>query len=157
MTSYPIRDISLARKVERMKKDLQQMKSLQYVGRRLLATKRVESNMVLSHNTLVGANGDITIQAMYYYITFKAQSQLNPYARLTMQFYNSNNEPVDNDFGLAVLEVQEVDAEVDNRIIRWRINVQKTSPSGPDNTPFRAKMIVYATDDGTISNRRVSL
>lgn len=152
MGSYRIQDVKLVNILDEAEKDLQQMKGTQYVGRTVLATKVSSYNkLVESKDVKDPTNPSVTIYSVIDgTITFTAESQINPYGRLIIDFYDlSGNKIVNNGVigqtGQTPSNYNIVVTQVGDGKLAWTIQI-----NGPSTPHFLAKFSVAATDRGTV-------
>ena len=147
MSSYSIREVSLASKLNKIKNDIIGMKSTQLTGRANTVTKTVSTQPIRSVPSPTG-----TWQDNNFNVTFTAESQLNPYARIGLVYFDSSlNEITDNSKILGYYD--ELVVRKDDGKYRW-IVVGGTLTG--DVAPFYVQIIVSATDDGTIAFERIA-
>lgn len=155
MARYSIREATMVDQLDRLEKDMQSMKSLQYVGRGVLTTKLSEPTpKILSSDGFdFSIPPVLSYQAVSGKITFTADKQLNPYARLVVENFDlSGNQYSLDGFNSATdpgLDTYEfVVGHVDDGMMEWRVIVSRfATPTVRFYTRFR----VAATDSGTVS------
>lgn len=150
MSVYSIKDIKLVNILERAEKDLQEMKQTQFVGRRVLATKISLFNKLVESVDFYGVPPTTPVgSAVNGIITFTAESQVNPYGRLILDFYDINGQKIVNP-GVIGLTGQTpsnyniVVTQVDDGKLSWTVQI-----NGPP-THFFVRFSVAATDRGTV-------
>lgn len=149
MANYAIRDISIVREIDRARKDLNSLKSSQYISRKGLATKKTESTPILS-KTIAAPSGTATMEVLYLSIQFVADNQVSPYGRLALELYDQYNNLLDSNSGVAVLYLNEVVTQIDDGLLEWNIHVRSRGEGSIDDQKYYIKLIVYATDTGRI-------
>ena len=153
MSSYSIRDVSLAKQIDRARKDLDAIKSKQYVSRRGLVTKKTESTLIESVTTDIGVGGPLIREMTYIRITFKADTQLAPYGKLVLEFYDTAGNQLDTVSGIQVFDFLEYGSPANDGILEWNINVRASGSGSIGLNKFYTKLIVYGTDTGRFSWR----
>lgn len=149
MANYAIRDISIVREIDRARKDLNSLKSSQYISRKGLATKKTESTPILS-KTIAAPSGTATMEVLYLSIQFVADNQVSPYGRLALELYDQYNNLLDSNSGVTVLYLNEVVTQIDDGLLEWNIHVRSRGEGSIDDQKYYIKLIVYATDTGRI-------
>lgn len=151
MGSYSIRDVSIVNQIDRARKDLTSLKSKQYVSRRGLSTKKTESQLIQSRTVNVGVGAEVWIEAIYLRVTFVADSQLSPYGRLAVEFYDSAGNVLESDSGVTVMYLNDYVTYVDDKTLQWNLDTRSTGSGTIGNAKYYARLIVYGTDTGRIS------
>lgn len=142
MGSYSIRDMSLAKRIDRLRSDILALKSTQGTGRANTVTKTVSTGLIPS---IIIPPGDW--QGCIFEVTFVAETQKNPYARIGLLFYDSSY--------IQITDKQKIGGFVNELVIRkddgqykWLL-VSSTQPG--DTAPYYVKIVVSATDNGSIT------
>lgn len=156
MGSYAIRDIKLVNILDRAEKDMQQMKSTQYVGKRVLKTKTTwDSELIESSDGWgfpLGPPDPPTYQYVYKVVTFKADRQISPFGRLIFEIYRDDKVTKWTGAGGAgVFGYVFYVTQVNDGLMQWRIDIR-----GPGSPRFYVRLGVAGTDSGTISTDVVS-
>lgn len=150
MGSYSIRDVGLVNRLERMEKDMAQMKNRQFVGKKTLATYTTKlSTMLLSNDAwYFDPVGPPQLQALEHDVTFEANEQLNPYGVLTAEFYDLGGQLIvntDSQSGPVIDSLYILLTAPDSKRLKWRIQVV-----GPAAPKWYVKYVVNATDKGVV-------
>ena len=151
MGSYSIRDVSIVNQIDRARKDLTSLKSKQYVSRRGLSTKKTESQLVQSRTVNVGVVSEVWIEVIFLRVTFVADSQVSPFGRLAVEFYDSAGNILDTDSGVTVWYLNDYVTYVDDKTLQWNLDTRSTGSGTIGSGKYYAKLIVYGTDTGRIS------
>lgn len=155
MASYSIRDVGIVNKLARAEKDLQELKNRQFVGKRALATKISKSPLVLSSdNWGFGLNPAVdppTQQVVYKIVTFKADTQINPYGRLLIEYYDlAGNQILDDNInpsnGARIFNFNFVVTYVDDMTLKWSVDIR-----GPGSLKYYVKFVFAGSDTGSLS------
>jgi len=153
MSSYSIRDVSLAKQIDRARKDLDAIKSKQYVSRRGLVTKKTESALIPSVTANIGTGAPLIREILFIRIQFKADTQPSPYGKLALEFYDASGNKLDTEAGLQVFYMNEYPNAPDSGLMEWNIDVRASGSGTIGLSKFYTKLIVYGTDTGRISWR----
>ena len=153
MGSYSIRDVSVVKQLDRARKDLDSLKNKQFVSRRVLATKKVESQKIKSKTVNVAVGAVLLRDIIYLRVRFEADNQLSPYGRLTLEFYDEAGNLLDSDSGIVVFYVNDIVTYVDDGALEWNLDVRASGGGTIGLAPYYVKLIVYATDTGRITWR----
>lgn len=153
MGSYSIRDVSLVKQLDRARKDLDSLKNKQFVSRRVLATKKTESQKIKSKTVNVAVGTVLLRDIIYLRVRFQADNQLSPYGRLTLQFYDEAGNLLDSDSGIVVFYLNDIVTYVDDGALEWNLDVRASGAGTIGLAPYYVKLIVYATDTGRITWR----
>lgn len=125
------------------------MKNRQYIGKKTLATKVTRAGIkTLSNDAWYNEPvGDPQLQALQQEVTFKAESQLNPYGVLLVEFtdLNGNLITTHDESGPKIDYLDIIITSVDDGLLKWEIGL-----IGPASPKWYARYIVAATDSGTI-------
>lgn len=153
MTSYSIKNVGVVEKLDRLEKDMQDLKSRQFVGRKVLATKKVyENKRHLSVDYYgfppaapVGSN-------VYRTVTYTAATQLNPYARLLIELYDLSGARIDNlsstgSDGPKLFTYNFIVTYVDDQQLKWAVDIR-----GPVTPKFYVQFSVAASDVGILTS-----
>lgn len=160
MGSYSIRNVGIVNELDRLEKDMQFMKSRQFIGKKTLATKSSKSQFYTS-SVIYHVDGQPMGQAIIEnLVTFTADQQLNPFGVLTIEIYDINgnlqeNDPVDES-GPRLRSMNFLPGIVNDKKLRWDIDLPHIAPLGSTGTPFKVKFVVSSTDSGTISAEEFS-
>jgi len=151
MGSYSIRDASLVKRLERAEKDLQYLKSRQYVGNRVLQTKvSVSDELVISDDLINFVDGSVVTQTTYKRVTFKADEQLSPYGRLMFEFFE--DDQVTEGESIQVLYYNFIVTQVDDGILQWVVDIRRIVQGSILPTDrFYTRFSVAGTDSGHIT------
>lgn len=152
MTSYSIRDVKLVNIIDRAEKDMQQLKSTQFVGNKVLQTKTTWAAQMILSTDLYGVGSpppNPPVQNyVYQFVTFKADKQTSPYGRLIFEVYKADGVTKITGAGEAgVFYYLFYITEVDDGLLKWRIDIR-----GPGATKFYVRLGVAATDNGIITS-----
>lgn len=154
MAGPSIKDIKIVSEIDRLEKDMQFMKSRQFVGRKVLVTKISKAGfLVPSHDvwSVGGPPDPPTAQGLQHEVTFKADTQLNPWGMLQVEFYDSQGQQIVNaGDGITAPGIEDVSPYVtfeDDGMLKWYIGLL-----APVSMPFSVKWVVAATDSGTITS-----
>lgn len=153
MGSYSIKDVSLVNILDRAEQDLQQLKSTQYVGRVVLATKLSFENRLWESQDVNGAGSSTPVSSdVYRTVTFQAESQTNPYGRLLINFFDFNKQPITSDAaspadGPKLLYYNYIVTQVADGKLQWNVQIR-----GPVTPHYFIQFSVVATDYGTVSS-----
>lgn len=153
MTSYSIRDVSIVNQLDRARKDLDSIKNSQFISRAGLATKKTESQLITSETVNVAIGGTLLRDIIYLEVSFLADSQVSPYGRLALEFYDMAGNLLDSDSGIAVLYLNMIVTRVDDGTLKWNLDVRCSGAGTIGLQKYRVKLIVYATDSGRITWR----
>lgn len=159
MGSYSIRNVGVVNQLDRLEKDMQHMKSRQFVGKRTLATKVTKSQFYTS-DVIYNFDGQPMGQGIYEnLITFTAEQQLNPYGNLTIEIYDSagslqEQDPPEGE-GPRVRSMHFLPGIVNDGKLYWDVDIAHITTLGTTGTPFKVKFVVAATDAGTITAKDV--
>ena len=153
MGSYSIRDVSLVKQLDRARKDLDSLKGSQFVSRRGLATKKMESQLIESKTTNVSQGTPVYVETLYLRVTFIADFQVSPFGRLGLEFYDSSGRRLDSDSGISVLYLNDIVTRVDDGTLEWNLDVRTAAGGTIGNAKWYARLVVYATDTGRITWR----
>lgn len=151
MTSYSIRDISIVKQIDDAEKALAALKTKQYVSRRVLATKKIESQKILSQTANVAFPGPLLREVTELRVTFKADNQVSPYGRLNLEFYDLSGNLLDSDSGIQVFYLNDIVTYVDDGTLMWNLDARANGSGTIGLAKYYCKLIVYATDTGRIS------
>lgn len=151
MASYSIRDLSIINLLDRARKDLDELKNKQFVSRRGLATKKTESQLIESESVYFAPADTTRRENLYIEITFHAESQLSPYGRLALEFYDSSGNRLGSESDIRVMTLVDNVTRVDDGILKWSIDVRSFGSGTIGYNKFYTKIIVYGTDNGRIS------
>lgn len=153
MGSYSIRDVSVVKQLDRARKDLDSLKNKQFVSRRVLATKKVESQKIKSKTVNVAVGAVLLRDIIYLRVRFDADNQVSPYGRLSLQFFDEAGNLLDSDSGIVVLYLNDIVTYVDDGALEWNLDVRASGGGTIGLSPYYVKLIVYATDTGRITWR----
>lgn len=151
MTSYSIRDIPIVAQIDRARKDLDALKGSQFVSRSGLATNKVESQLITSTTVMIGVPTPQPMEAIYYTVTFHADTQLSPFGRLALEFYDMGDTRLGSESGIVVYYLNDIVTRVEDGILKWNLDIRTTGVGTIGSGKWRVKLIVYATDTGRIS------
>ncbi len=129
MGSYSIRNVGIVNELDRMEKEMQFMKTRQFVGRKTLATKVSKAGVkILSQdawfNQPIGAP---QLQALQHEVTFKADRQTSPYGVLMVEFYDISENLIVNassstNDGPGIANIYNIITYVDDGTLKWQAN-----------------------------------
>lgn len=156
MGSYSIRNVGIVNELDRMEKDMQFMKSRQFVGKRTLATKVSKAGyMVLSEDAwFADPVGPPQLQAIQREVVFQADSQLNPWGTIIVEFYDLSGNlmtTLSSPRGTLTTDYPGIHAvknevpQVDDGRLTWTVEIQ-----GPPSPKFYVRWVVAGTDSGII-------
>jgi hypothetical protein len=151
MGSYSIRDIGLVHLLDRAEKDMQQLKSTQFIGKQVLQTKTTWSGELYQSSDgwgfPLGPPDPPTFQYFYKMVTFKADNQTSPHGRLIFKIYEADKVTQITGSGKAgVFYYVFYVTDVDDGLLKWQIDIR-----GPGSPKFYVKLGVAATDSGVIT------
>lgn len=156
MSSYAIRDVKVVNQLERLEKDMLNMKNRQHIGGRTLATK-ITSSRLYASRTIYNFDGPPIGQGLYEnLIEFVAESQLNPYGSLTIELFDmagnriSTSATVTTGPMIRRLIMLPGNAPGD-RTLRWDVDIAHVSGLNTTGTPFQVLFTVAATDTGVVT------
>lgn len=150
MTSYSIRDASVVKQIDRARKDLDALKGSQFISRSGLATKKTESQLVMSETVNVATGSVLLRDVIFQHVTFIADSQVSPFGRLALEFYDAAGNKLDSDSGIIVLYLNDIVTYVDDGTLKWNLDVRASGIGTIGTAKYWVKLIVYATDSGRI-------
>lgn len=154
MGSYSIRDMSFVKQLDRARKDLDAIKTKQPVSRRVLATKKTISQNVKSILADVGfPPGTTFAQIIYLRVKFEADTQISPFGRLALEFYDLSGNRLSSDSGIVVFYINDIVTQVNDGTLEWNLDVRCSGAGTIGSAQYSCKLIVYATDTGAISYR----
>jgi hypothetical protein len=154
MASYSIRDVGIVNKLARAEKDLQELKNRQFVGKKVLATKVSESPLILSSDSWgfgVPVTDPPTQQIFYKNITFTADTQLSPYGRLLIEYYDLAgnqilNDSLDSSAGARIFYYNFIVTYVDDKTLKWNVDIR-----GPGSPKYYVKLVFAGSDTGSFT------
>jgi hypothetical protein len=158
MGSYAIRDVKLVNLIDRAERDIQQLKSTQFVGKKVLQTKTTWSSQLIESSDgwgfPLGPPDPPTYQYVYKTVTFKADRQLSPYGRLIFEIYKADKVTKWTGAGGAgVFYYTFYVTDVEDGLLKWGIDIRGPGGSSP---MFYVRLGVAGTDSGVITSANVT-